>query len=327
MKVFMIGESAKYRDTLLRFLPVGVEVLGLPREAASTDEYDRDISEDDVVVSLRYSRKIINPKKFRLLHVPGAGLDGIDFKSLPESVSVCNVYEHEIPIAEYVIAAMLDREVGFSRMCAAFTSEQWPDLYRSRSPHGELGGKTLGLIGYGRIGREVAKRAYAFGMNVIAANRSVIQEGHEFLAKSLLMDELDRLLAIADYVVVACPLAQTTRGLLDAARLKQMHRSAVLINVSRAEIIDQQALYDALKDGHIGAAVLDVWWHYPASDQDRPSPSSLPFDALPNVYCTPHSSAWTKYLPERRYQVIAQNIRRMMSGEPIVNLIKRPHRL
>lgn len=323
----MIGESAKHRDTLLRFLPVSVEAIGLPREAASTDEYDRDISEDDVLVSLRYSRKTINPKKFRLLHVPGAGLDGIDFKSLPESVSVCNVYEHEIPIAEYVMAAMLDHEVGFAGMCAAFTNERWPDLYRSRSPHGELSGKTLGLIGYGRIGREVAKRAYAFGMNVITANRSVIQEGREFLSKSLPMDELDQLLAMADYVVVACPLTHTTRGLLNAARLNQMHRSAVLINVSRAEIIDQLALYDALKDDRIGAAVLDVWWHYPASDQDKPTPSSLPFDTLPNVYCTPHSSAWTKYLHERRYQVIAQNIRRLMSGEPIVNLINRPHRL
>lgn len=327
MKIFMIGESAKHRDTLLRYLPAGVEVIGLPREAASTDKYDHDIGEEDVLVTLRFSRKAANPKKFRLLHVPGAGLDGIDFKSLHESVSVCNVFEHETPIAEYVMAAMLDIEVGFSRMRSDFSHERWPDLYRGRSPHGELAGKTLGLIGYGRIGRAIARRAHAFDMRVIAANRSAIVDDQDILASALPMDDLDSLLSTADYVVIACPLSDSTRGLLNEARLARMHRNAVLINVSRAEIIDQKALYACLTSGGIGAAVLDVWWHYPQSESDQPVPADLPFDTLPNVYCTPHSSAWTRNLPERRYRAIAQNILRLINGEPLENLIHRPYRL
>jgi phosphoglycerate dehydrogenase-like enzyme len=325
MKVFMIGESAKHRDTLLRFLPASVDVIGLPREAATTDEYDRDMGEDDVLITLRYSRDNIHQKKFRLLHVPGAGLDGINFHSIPESVSICNVFEHEIPIAEYVISAMLDIEVRFAKMCAEFSRENWARLYRARTPHGELNGKTLGLIGYGRIGQEIAKRAHAFGMQIIAINRSAIHEGLDILNQALPMDKLDSLLTASDFVVIACPLSDKTRGLLNAASLKKMHRHAVLINISRAEIVDQQALYDALKERLIGAAVIDVWWHYPSTDQDNPAPSDLPFDTLPNVLCTAHSSAWSKYLPERRYRAIAHNIRRLISGEPLFNLVQRPY--
>lgn len=325
MKVFMIGESAKHRETLLRFLPASVEVIGLPREAATTDEYDREISAEDVLITLRYSRSSTHLKKIRLLHVPGAGLDGIDFQSIPESVPVCNVFEHEIPIAEYVFAAMLDIEIGFAKMRAEFSSASWPNLYRARVPHGELSGKTLGIIGYGRIGREVAKRAHAFGMNIIAANRSAIHDDSYILNKAILMDELDSLLTASDFVVIACPLSDKTRGLLNASNLKKMHQNAVLINVSRAEIVDQKALYDVLKEGLIRAAVLDVWWHYPLNEHDNPAPSALPFDTLPNVYCTAHSSAWSKYLPERRYRAIAQNIRRSISGEPLINLVERPY--
>jgi len=326
MKIILIGESAKHRDRLLAQLPAGIEVLGLPREAATTSDHDAAIEEDDVLVSMRFSRHATNSPRFRLLHAPGAGLDGIDFASLPDSATVCNVFEHEIPIAEYVMVAMLDHEIGYGRMRMDFNSQRWPDLYRARVAHGELSGKTVGLIGYGRIGREVAKRAKAFGMQVVASNRSRIVDGLEHVDKALMMAGLEQLLTESDYVVIACPLSETTRGLLDARALAKMHRSAVLINVSRAEIVDQKALYDALSGGEIGAAVLDVWWNYPLTDVDRPAPADRSFDALPNVYATAHSSAWTKQLPERRYRAIAQNIRRLIEELPLANVVHSPRK-
>jgi phosphoglycerate dehydrogenase-like enzyme len=324
MKILMIGEAAKHRETLLAHLPAGMEVVGLPRDAATTSEHDACICHDDVLITLRYSRRDAIAPKFRLLHVPGAGIDGIDFASLPDEATVCNVYEHETPIAEYVMVAMLDHEIGYSRMRADFKSDRWPDLYRARIPHGELHGKTLGLIGYGRIGREIAKRAKAFGMKVIAANRSAIANGLEHLDQGLPMEALGQLLTDSDYVVIACPLSDSTRGLIDTSALTKMHRSAVLINVSRAEIVDQKALYDALSNARIGGAVLDVWWHYPLAENDRPSPSDQPFDTLPNVYPTAHSSAWTMHLPQRRYRAIAQNIRRLMQTIPLDNVVRSP---
>jgi len=324
MKILLIGEAAKHRDKLLAQLPSGIEAIGLPREAATSSGHDHLISPDDVLISLRFARREAPSPQFRLLHVPGAGLDGVDFASLPPRAQVCHVFEHETPIAEYVMAAMLNHEIGYARLCSDFSSERWPDLYRARVPHGELSGKTLGIIGFGRIGREIAKRAKAFGMTVIAANRSPIEQSpgdQSLIDQALPLKALDQLLTDSDYVVIACPLSDSTRGMLDATALSKMHRSAVLINVSRAEIIDQQALYDALSTHRLGAAVLDVWWHYPLTDEDRPAPAASPFDQLPNVYATAHSCAWTQQLPERRYRVIAQNIRRLMSGLPLTHVV------
>lgn len=330
MKILMIGEAAKSRDTLLAQLPSGIEVIGLPREAATSSSHDHLVGADDVLISLRFARREASPPNFRLLHVPGAGLDGVDFDSLPSGALVCNVFEHETPMAEYVMAAMLNHEIGYAKLCADFSRERWPDLYRSRVPHGELAGKTLGIIGFGRIGREVAKRAKAFGMKVIAANRSEIDPdrdgpGQPLIDQALPLTALDQLLTAADYVVVACPLTDSTHGLIDAAALSKMHRNAVIINVSRAQIIDQAALYDALSNERLGAAVLDVWWQYPTTCDDQPAPYALPFEQLPNVYATAHSSAWTKPLPERRYRLIAQNIRALMSGLPLTNVVYPLH--
>jgi len=324
MKILMIGEAAKHRETLLAHLPTGIEVVGLPRDAATTSNHDACICHDDVLITLRYTRRDSVIPKFSLLHVPGAGLDGIDFSSLPDDATVCNVYEHETPIAEYVMVAMLDHEIGYSRMRADFNNKRWPDLYRARIPHGELSGKTLGLIGYGRIGREVAKRAKAFGMKVIAANRSAFTNGREYLDQGLPMNALGQLLTDSDYVVIACPLSDSTRGLIDTSALTKMHRNSVLINVSRAEIVDQKALYDALSNGRIGGAVLDVWWQYPVTESDYPEPAQYPFDRLPNVYPTAHSSAWTMHLPQRRYRAIAKNIRRLMQAIPLDNVVHSP---
>ncbi len=323
MNIFMLGEAARHRTVLESNLPPGVKVVELPREAASSGEYDHLIGEHDVLVSLKFTRKDSPAPKFRLLHVPGAGLDGIDFQTLPDSAFVCNVFEHEIPIAEYVLCAMLESEIRFSSMHGAFSNAAWPDLYRSRVTHGELYGKTLGIIGFGRIGQEVAKRASAFGMCVIAANRSPIRSC-ENLQRSLSMTQLDTLLCDADYVVIACPYTQETRALINAARFKKMKKTSVLINVSRAEIVSQEDLFNALSSRQIAGAVLDVWYRYPATNDDQSPPADLPFDSLPNVFCTPHSSAWTTRLSERRYRFIGQNIQRLFIHETLQNIVHRP---
>jgi len=99
----------------------------------------------------------------------------------------------------------------------------------------------------------------------------------------------------------------------------------VLVNVSRAEIVDEAALYAALRDARIGGAILDVWYRYPASEHDTAAPAGHPFWELPNAWCTPHSSAWTHQLPRRRYAVIAENVNRLVSGEPLRNVVRAAH--
>jgi len=316
MKVFLVGDAVRQRHVLAPLLP-GVEIVDLPREAAQSTQWDAQIASDDVVVALRFRRPQGAPP-FALLHVPGAGLDGIDFAALQQGCRVCNVFEHEVPIAEYVLHAMLGWEIRPDTM--RFMAEGWGEAHRTRKPHGELCGKTLGIVGFGRIGRAIAQRAKAFGLTVIALNRTpevALPLADRAVGRAGLAD----LLAASDYVVLACPLTDDTQGMIDAEALAAMKPDAVLINISRAEIADEQALYRALSEKRIAGAVLDVWYRYPADAGDHPAPSRFPFLDLPNVVATAHSSAWTTALAGRRYRLIAENIHRLAAGDPLLHQV------
>lgn len=321
MRVFMIGEAANHATTLSAALETPCQITALPREAAFEPVADDAIGPDDVVISLRFQRPPGAAPAFRLLHVPGAGLDGIALEALHPATAVCNVFEHEIPIAEFVLANMLDRAIGLQAMRESFVPERWPEIYRNRVQHNEIHGSTLVLIGFGRIGRAIADRARAFGQHIVAVDAAAGDDPYP--ADVILPPErLNEALAAADWLVIACPLTNGTRGLIGAAELEQMKASAVLMNISRAEIVEETALYSALRDGVIGGAVLDVWYRYPLTSDDAVSPANHPFHNLPNVVCTPHSSAWTLDLPRRRYGVIAANIDRLRRGAPLLNAIR-----
>jgi phosphoglycerate dehydrogenase-like enzyme len=330
VKILMIGEAADHADDLRRGLDGSFDIVALPAAAASSGAEDAVLDPDDVVVSLRWSRPDGQIPAFRLLHVPGAGLDRIDMTALAPQTVVANVFEHEIPIAEFVLARLLEWQIRATAMQEAFTPSAWPQLYRHRTPHGELHGRTLGIVGYGRIGQAIATRAAAFGMRVRAVDDRVTEagpapDGNAELVPSALLAEV---VTGCDVVVLACPLTPTTTGLVDAALLRRMPAHAVLVNISRAEIVEEAALYTALRDGWIGGAILDVWYRYPAQDdpaQDDPAPAAHPFWELPNAWCTPHSSAWTHQLPRRRYAVIAENVNRLVSGEPLRNVVRAAH--
>jgi phosphoglycerate dehydrogenase-like enzyme len=319
VKIFLIGEAAEHEADLSPHLDVPHEIVALPREAATSARYDDAIGVEDVVVSLRLRRPDGQMPAPRLLQVPGAGLDGIDLAALRPETTVANVFEHEAPIAEYVLARLLEWEIRAGQLQVSFSPSAWSDLYRHRSPHGEILGKSLGIVGYGRIGRAIAARAAAFGVDVVAADDFA---GGDESATVVPTERLPEVLAGSDYLVLACPLTPDTTGLIDAAALRRMPSHAVLVNISRAQIVDQDALYPALRDGEIGGAILDVWYGYPTTSADDVTPASQPFWDLPNVWCTPHSSAWTSQLPRRRYAVIAENINRLTAGKPLRNVVR-----
>ena len=273
----------------------------------------------DALVSLRFGREEAARFEPRLLHVPGAGADAVDFALLGPGCTVCNVYEHEIPVAEYVMAAILNHATGYPDMIHGFTSAGFGRAYASRRQHGEIHGKTLGLIGYGHIGSLVARRAQAFGMQVHAVSRSGRAPGAD---RADAMAGLHGMLRTADFVVIACPLTDETRGLIGRAELAAMKPTAILVNIGRAAVVDEDALYEALAQRRIGGATLDVWYRYPTPEAPDTLPARHPFESLPNVHCTVHSCAWTHEMIARRLAMIAANLKRLYLGQPLLDVIR-----
>ena len=163
----------------------------------------------------------------------------------------------------------------------------------------ELAGKTLGLLGYGRIGRAVARRARAFDMNICAVRRDVGRSTDDEPAFLGGPDSIGEVLRGSDYVLISMPATSETVGSIDRGRLGLMKPTAFLINVARAEIIDEDALYEALAQRSIAGAALDVWYRYP-SKPGRAAPATRPFHELSNVLMTPHVAGWTDGMLDAR---------------------------
>jgi len=188
--------------------------------------------------------------------------------------------------------------------------------------HTELGHQTLGLLGFGHIAQTLAHRAKAFGMRVHAANRSPIQ--NPLVDQAFGLNELHAFMASADAIVVTLPLTPQTQGMVDAQAIGAMRPDAVLLNVGRGAVIDEQALYEALAGRRIGGAVIDTWYQYPTPTQAEAAPSRFDFAVLDNVVMTPHMSGWTAGTVRRRQETIADNIARLAQGRALLNVLKAP---
>ena len=284
------------------------------------------LSAVDVLVTMAFTGEMGGAaKRLRLVQVPGAGLDRIDRSALPAEAALANVYGHETGIAEYVLGAMLALTRGFGRLDAALRHGVWESQWAVGAPPPpvwpELAGKTLGILGYGRIGQCVARRARAFDMTVLAIRRDTTRPDPHASVRG--PDALADVLARADYLAITLPLTSETRGLLGERELRTLKPTATLVNVSRAEILDEDALFAALAERRIAAAALDVWYRYPSSPGST-LPARRPFHELPNVLMTPHVSGWTEGMLEARAKLIAENIRRTARGEAPTNLIPSP---
>ena len=308
-----------------------VPLLATPWQVVVADHGNHDafsaaLADADALISMNWKADFPPAPKLRLVQLPGAGTDDLDLPAVPPGVTVCNAFEHEIGIAEYVMAAMLEWQIGVLRMHAQFRAGRWWGSFLAGPRHGDLHGKTLGIVGYGRIGREVAKRVHAFGMHVIAASRTPLPPD-PWCEQSFGTDRLHELLSVADFVLTALPLNAASRGLIGRTAFASMQPGAVIINVGRGATIDEQALFEACRDRRIGGAVIDTWYRYPAqgsAEIPEARPSAYPFHELDNVVMTPHGSAWSEALAGRRCRVMAQNLDRLFRGEPLVNIVRAP---
>ncbi|MDQ0778929.1 phosphoglycerate dehydrogenase-like enzyme [Streptomyces aurantiacus] len=259
-------------------------------------------------------------ERLRLVHVVGAGYDGIPLDALGPEVSVTTTHHHGRSIAEHVLMSvmMLSRDVlGADR---ALRAGRWRNVaVDPELPFGTtLEGRRVGIIGFGETGTEVARLCQAVGLRVRAVRRDPSAPVPDDLRTDWIggNDRLPELLAESDIVVVTVPLGPATRGLIGPAELAAMGPGTLLVNVARGPVVQEEALYEALDSGAIAGAALDVWWSGPPQ-----TPSRLPFHRLPNVLMTPHHSGHTTDTFAARAAEIADNINRLEQGRPLVNVV------
>jgi phosphoglycerate dehydrogenase-like enzyme len=322
MKALFLGNVAADTAQGIRDrLPPGlsVEILGDPQQLVQSAEAAADA---DILVTNQWRAEYPRAPRVRLVQSVATGIELIDLAALPHGVAICNAFGHETAIAEYVLMAMLVWSHRFREIEGDFRAlSSWrPSWVQSGTPHGELLGSTVGIVGLGRVGQEVARRAVAFGCRVIAANRSA-RDAAAGVERVFLLGELDRMLPECDHIVLSTALGPETEGLIDARRLALMKPSAFLVNIARGAVVDEDAVYAALRDGAIAGAALDVWWRYPDASEPERRPSRHPFHELPNLIMTPHCSGWTEGMVKRRWAEVAGNINRFVRGEPLQNVV------
>jgi len=250
----------------------------------------------------------------RLVQKAGVGVNTIDLDECTRrGIYVCNLPGvNAIDVAEYVLGAMILGLRDFPRMDRTARRALWeqrPKLMGER-----LTGKTVGIIGFGRIGREVTRLLKPFNVEVLTYDPYVSEEViREMEAKRV---DLETLLQESDIVTIHVPLTEETRGLIGERELKVMKPTAILINAARGSIVDEKALYHALKMGKIRFAVIDVW-------AEEPLKPGNPLFELDNVQLSIHTASWTRQAFEDTMRLSAENVVRVIKGEKPLNIVNR----
>jgi phosphoglycerate dehydrogenase-like enzyme len=257
--------------------------------------------------------------RLRWLQFPGAGVDSLATTGLLDANSDVLVTTaagvHAETISEYVFGSML----MFNR--------NWPQMVRLQDEHvwarsatwyhlggRELAGQTLGIIGLGNIGRRIAQLGRAFGMRVLGTRRSIHYSGDQEpdVDQSFPPEQLHELLRLSDYVVISVPLTRETEKLIGEIELRIMRPNTYLVNIARGQVIDEQALISALREGWIAGAGLDV-------TEEEPLPSESPLYSMPNVILTPHISGNSAHYDTRLAALFADNLKRYRISQQLQN--------
>ncbi|MHB1420331.1 MAG: D-2-hydroxyacid dehydrogenase [Bacillota bacterium] len=249
-------------------------------------------------------------KALRWVHSMSAGVDRLLHTVRPEVILTCTRDIHGGPIGETVLAYIL----AFSRGIPTILRQQAKHQWVRYSQADEAEGKTVGIIGLGSVGRGIARKCKALGMQVLAIRKT---PGTEETVDALYPPErLHYLLQQSDFVVLALPLTGETRNLIGEQELAAMKRTAYLINIARGGVVDESALVRALQEGRIAGAGLDVV-------AQEPLPDDSPLWDRENVIITPHMAALSPYYMDRAMEVFCENLRRLLRGEELLFVVDR----
>ena len=236
-----------------------------------------------------------------------------------------------VPMAEYALMTVLELAHRMPRIQQLRERREWPsnaERLATLTPR-LLSGSTLGIVGYGRIGREISRLASAFGVRVLGLKRSVetaAPGGEKFdtgrrgagddPTELFPMDRLDEVLRQSDILVVVVPLTDLTRGMIGAAELDLLPAGALVVNIARGGIVDEAALLERLRDGSLGGAALDVF-------DDEPLLADSPWWSEPSTLVTPHVAGLAPQYHAQTLDLVVENLTRLAEGRPVLNEVDR----
>jgi phosphoglycerate dehydrogenase-like enzyme len=302
-------------ETVRRYVPQTV----IAQSTMSRAERDALLAQAEVIC-IRFPFPLdlrARAPRLKWLHQTPAGASNLrlgDLWGSPIAVTTSRGYNNALPIAEYILATML---LFAKSLPQAFRDQARRAFDRREYRPVLLQEKTLGVVGLGGIGAEAARLAKAVGMQVVATRRSVTvaQEQTQGVDDLLPSSGLPTLLEQSDFVALCAQWTPETDKLIGETELRRMKASAYLINVARGELIDQSALITALRQGWIAGAALDVY------DGEFTGPPPAELWELPNVLITPHTSVGTDVQQARGTELFCENLRRYLTGQPLVNVI------
>ena len=294
-------------------------------ETGKRENIKKYLKEVEVAIGGTFSKgDLEQAKKLKLIQIPFTGVDKLDF-SLHKNyldIFICNVHTNKFAVAEHAFALILalaknivvnDRDLRLGRWHGLSTKEPTVQLHR----------KSLGIVGLGSIGWEIAKIGHALGMKVFALKRKIKEK--DLKKRNILVflgekKDLEKVIKESDFIVVAVPLTKETKGLIGKKELKLM-KGKYLINISRGAVIDEEALFKSLKEGNITGAAIDTWYQYPSSKQRKVLPSKYDFQKLNNVVMSPHTGGYTDRALEENIKSVFDNIVKIYYGEVPENRI------
>ncbi|MCJ7631068.1 2-hydroxyacid dehydrogenase [Candidatus Bathyarchaeota archaeon] len=308
LKILAIDLDELFLKRLSQHLPRNCRLI-IP-SSSDEEELLHLVGDIDIIVSLKVSGKVIkSAPKLKMIQSIGSGVDGIDIDAATEKeVIVCSTTGlNAIPAAEHVTALMLALAKNITKYDRMLRNQGW-----LRMPSTLLNKKTLGVVGLGSIGMMVVRRSKPFGMKVLAIKRRPSEELRLKLRIDFLggKDDLTKILRESDFIVLSLPLTAETRKLIGERELRMMKKTAYLVNVSRGEVVDEEALIKILKEGVIAGAGLDIF-------NIEPINSDNPLLRLENVVFTPHVAGGVliEEIVEERAKFIVQNIKRLLKGQ------------
>jgi len=316
LTVLVLANPAERQLAMLEQLPPETSIVVGERVEA----FERAAPEADVLFNWSGPGDLLRAvfrmcRRVRWVHMRSAGLDGLLFPELVESAALLTnatgVFSE--PLGEFALAGMLFFAKDLRRMLRNQAAGRWEQFDIA-----EITGQTVGIIGYGDIGRAVAARARAMGMRVLAVKRHALPEGamDPYAERIYAPDQIAEMISICDYIAVTAPLTPETRGLVGEREFAAMQSTAVVINLGRGPVIDEATLLRALTERRIRGAVLDVF-------DAEPLPDGHPFYSLDNVLVSPHCADHTPDWLERAMQFFLDNFELFRKGETLRNLVDK----